>query len=391
MNPRAPRQTFLPYCLPLIGEEEIQEVADTLRSGWITTGPKVKKFESEFAAWVGAKHAIAVSSCTAGLEISLAALGIGPGDEVIVPTMTFCSTANVVLHLGATPVLVDTTEDLLFDLAAAARALTPRTRAIIPVHYAGQACDLDAIHAFAALHSLYVVEDAAHATGAEYKGRRIGSSSPGSSPAAVFSFYATKNLSTGEGGMITTADAAFAERCRSLSLHGIDRDAWTRYTSAGSWSYEVTEPGFKSNMTDIEASIGIHQLAKLGDFTARRIAIADQYDESFASLPGVVLPRRLSYGTHCFHLYPIQLRPGVARIGRNEFIDRLREVNIGASVHFIPLHRHPLYSGPRFCYRPDQFPVSDAIFQGLVSLPLYPKMTPDDVDDVIAAVRYLLS
>ncbi len=387
MSTRAPRNTFLPYCLPLLGEEEIQEVVDTLRSGWITSGPKVKRFESEFAAWLGARHAVAVSSCTAGLQIALAARGIGPGDEVIVPTMTFCSTANVVLHLGATPVLVDTTDDLLIDLEAAERAVTSKTRAIIPVHYAGQACDLDAIHEFAARHALHIVEDAAHATGTEYKGRLVGSASA----AASFSFYATKNLSTGEGGMIATDDEEFAERCRSLSLHGISRDAWTRYTSSGSWHYQVMEAGFKANMTDLEAAIGIHQLAKIGAFTERRIAIADRYDEAFADLTGVALPRRLPYGRHCFHLYPIQLQPGVAKIGRNEFIEGLRDRNIGTSVHFIPLHRHPLYSGPRFGYRREQFPVSDAIFEGLVSLPLYPKMTEDDVADVIAATRRLLS
>ncbi len=381
-----PRKTFLPYCLPQIGEEEIAEVVDTLRSGWITTGPKVKRLEREFAAWCGAEHAIAVSSCTAAMHVSLAAMGIGAGDEVLVPTMTFCATANVVVHLGATPVLIDTTEDLLFDVAAAERALTPRTRAIIPVHYAGLACDLDAIHAFAARHNLYVVEDAAHATGTEYKGRKIGAGGR----AVCFSFYATKNLSTGEGGMITTNDAAFAAHCRSLSLHGISRDAWDRYTAEGSWQYEVTDAGFKANMTDLEAAIGIHQLAKIDSFNQRRIAIADQYDEAFTRLAGVVLPRRLPYGQHCFHLYPLQLTPGVARVNRNDFIDRMRQANIGCSVHFIPLHRHPFYASARFGYRPEQFPVSDAIYQGLVSLPLYPKMTRQDVHDVIAAVRDLL-
>jgi dTDP-4-amino-4,6-dideoxygalactose transaminase len=377
-----PRETFLPWSLPLIGEEEIQEVADALRSGWITTGPRVKRFERQFASYTGVTHAVAVSSCTAALHISLAALGIGPGDEVIVPTMTFCSTANVVVHLGATPVLVDVDDDLLIDVACVERAITPRTKAIIPVHYGGQPCDLDALTEVGARYGIPILEDAAHAVGAEYGNRKIGSHSL----AVSFSFYANKNMSTGEGGMIATNDTGFADHCRRLSLLGMSRDAWKRYTEAGSWEYEVVEAGYKANMTDVQAAMGIHQLAKLDSFNQRRIDIADRYDEAFGSLAGIILPRRKPEGKHVFHLYAVQLVPGIAKLSRNDFIDRLRELNVGTSVHFIPLHRHLLYKD-----RGDCFPVADRIFAGLVSLPCYPKMTDGDVLDVIHSVRSVTS
>jgi len=301
--------------------------------------------------------------------------------------MTFCSTAHVVVQLGAAPVLVDTTGDLLLDTAAIERAVTSQTRAVIPVHYAGYPCDLDAIREFAARHRIHVVEDAAHAAGTEYKGRRIGYASE----AAVFSFYATKNLCTGEGGMIVTDDEAFSARCRLLSLHGMSRDAWDRYAQGGSWFYEVLEAGYKCNMTDLQASLGIHQLAKLDGFNARRIAIADRYDAGFAGIPGLVLPRRPADGKHSFQLYPVHLIAGEAKLGRNELIEGLRDANIGSSVHFIPLHRHPFYSSGRFSYKREDFPVSDRIFEGLLSLPLYPAMTDDDVEDVVGAVRELLT
>lgn len=380
------RNSFLPYCLPLIGEEEISEVADSLRSGWVTTGPKVKCFEQEFAAYVGVKHAIAVNSCTAALHTSLAALDIGPGDEVIVPTLTFCSTANVVVHLGATPVIVDVDQDFHMSAEAVCRAITPRTKAIIPVHYAGQACSLGGILALADSHGIPVVEDAAHAAGAEYTGARIGAHGR----AVCFSFYAIKNMTTGEGGMITTNDDALAQRLRLLSLHGMSRDAWKRYTEAGSWYYEVLEPGFKYNMTDIQAALGIHQLRRLDGFIRRRQEIAAMYDKAFADLPELLLPSRLAGRNHSFHLYPIRLRGDVLDLSRSEFIDELRARNIGASVHFIPLHRHPLYRD-RYGYRPEQFPVCEEIYQGLLSLPLYPKMTDEDAEDVIEAVRDIVA
>jgi dTDP-4-amino-4,6-dideoxygalactose transaminase len=376
------RNSFLPYGLPLIGEEEIQEVIDTLRSGWITTGPKVKRFEDDFAHYVGVKHAVAVSSCTAALQVSLAALGIGPGDEVIVPTLTFCATANVVVQLGATPVVVDVDHNFQISLDAAQDALTPKTRAIIPVHYAGQACNLDQLMHFAAIHGLAVVEDAAHAVGSEYCGQKIGTHGQ----AVAFSFYAIKNMTTGEGGMITTNDADLADRLRVLSLHGMSRDAWKRYNDAGSWYYEVVELGFKYNMTDLQAALGIHQLRRLDGFTARRQEMAAAYDRAFSDVPEVLIPPRLPNRNHVFHLYPIRLQVERLRLTRAQFIEELRKRNIGASVHFIPLHRHPLYRD-RYGYRPEQFPVAEEIYQGLVSLPLYPKMTDQDAVDVVTAVR----
>jgi dTDP-4-amino-4,6-dideoxygalactose transaminase len=379
------RNSFLPYCLPFIGEEEIAEVADSLRSGWITTGPKVKRFEQEFAAYVGAKHAIAVSSCTAALHTSLAAFSVGPGDEVIVPTLTFCATANVVVHLGATPIIVDVDQDFQISAEAVCQAITPRTKAIIPVHYAGQACNLSEILAIADAHGIPVIEDAAHAAGAEYEGARIGSHGH----AVCFSFYAIKNMTTGEGGMITTNDDILAQRLRLLSLHGMSRDAWKRYTEAGSWYYEVLEPGFKYNMTDIQAALGIHQLRRLDGFIRRRQEIAAIYDSAFSDLREILLPARLPKRNHTFHIYAIRLDPGASRLSRSDFIDGLRARNIGTSVHFIPLHRHPFYRR-QYGYQPEQFPVCEEIYQGLLSLPLYPKMTNQDAADVIEAVRDLV-
>jgi UDP-4-amino-4,6-dideoxy-N-acetyl-beta-L-altrosamine transaminase len=374
------RNSFLPYCLPSIGEEEIAEVADSLRSGWVTTGPKVKRFEQDFAAYIGARHAVAVNSCTAALHTSLAALGVGPGDEVIVPTLTFCATANVVVHLGATPVLVDVDQNFHIAPDAVCRAITPRTKAIVPVHYAGQACSLQEILELAAGHGIPVIEDAAHAAGADYAGSKVGTHGR----AVCFSFYAIKNMTTGEGGMITTNDDDLAERLRLFSLHGMSRDAWKRYTEAGSWYYEVLEAGYKYNMTDIQAALGIHQLRRLDGFIRRRQEIAAMYDQAFSDLPEILLPTRLPERNHTFHLYPIRLQRG--QLNRSELIEDLRTRNIGASVHFIPLHRHPFYR-QRYGYCPQQFPVAEEIYQGLLSLPLYPKMTDQDARDVIAAVR----
>jgi dTDP-4-amino-4,6-dideoxygalactose transaminase len=380
------RNSFLPYCLPLIGEEEISEVADSLRSGWVTTGPKVKRFEEEFADYAGARHAIAVNSCTAALHTSIAALDIGSGDEVIVPTLTFCATANVVVHLGAIPVIVDVDRNFHMSVEALYRAITPRTKAIIPVHYAGQACSLREILALADSRGIPMIEDAAHAAGGEYAGARIGSHGR----TVCFSFYAIKNMTTGEGGMITTNDDALAQRLRLLSLHGMSRDAWKRYTEAGSWYYEVLEPGFKYNMTDVQAALGIHQLRRLDGFIRRRQEIAAMYDEALADLPELLLPHRLPDRNHTFHLYPIRLQLDLLDLNRSEFIEELGALNIGASVHFIPLHRHPLYRD-RFGYRPEQFPVAEEIYRGLLSLPLYPKMTDQDVVDVIEAVQDIVA
>jgi dTDP-4-amino-4,6-dideoxygalactose transaminase len=381
------RECFLPYSLPWIGEEEIAEVVDSLRSGWITTGPKTKRFEEEFAAYTGSRHAIGVSSCTAALHIALTALGVGPGDEVILPTLTFCATANVVVHLGAKPVLVDVDAHGLMPSSVVEAAVTPRTKAIIPVHYAGQACEMDSLLALADRHRLAVVEDGAHAAGSEYKGRRIG----GHGKAVAFSFYATKNMTTGEGGMITTEDERLAQVMRRLSLHGMSRDAWNRYSEKGSWYYEVLEPGYKNNMTDIQASLGIHQLGRLEQFIVRRRTMAVRYSEALADLQDVLhLPEELPGRRHTYHVFPIVLKEGALRIGRDEFIDRLRAERVGASVHFIPVHRHPFYS-EAYGYRPQQFPEAERLYQGMISLPLYPKMTDIDCESVWNAVHKIVA
>jgi dTDP-4-amino-4,6-dideoxygalactose transaminase len=291
-----------------------------------------------------------------------------------------------VVHLGATPVIVDVDENFHMSFEAVCRAITPRTKAIVPVHYGGQACSLREILALADAHGIPVVEDAAHAAGADYDGRKIGSHGR----AVCFSFYAIKNMTTGEGGMVTTDDDNLAARIRLLSLHGMSRDAWKRYTEAGSWYYEVLEPGYKYNMTDIQAALGIHQLRRLDGFIRRRQEIAAMYDEAFSDLPEVLLPPRLPGRNHTFHLYPIRLNADLLHMNRSEFIDELRARNIGTSVHFIPLHRHPFYR-ERYDYQPEQFPVCEQIFQGLLSLPLYPKMTDRDAEDVIEAVRDMVA
>ncbi len=377
------RRDLLPFNQPDIEQAEIEEVVDALRSGWITTGPKTKAFERRFAEYVGARHAIAVNSCTGGLHVALAAADIGPGDEVIVPTMTFCATANVVVHQGATPVLVDVEPDTLnIDPWCLEAALTDRTRAVIPVHLYGHPCDMDQIGEIATAHDLLVIEDAAHAVAAEWRGERIGSLSP----ATVFSFYATKNLTTAEGGMITTDSDEYAERMRIWTLHGISRDAWKRYSAEGSWYYEVSVPGFKYNLTDLQAALGLHQLARLESMTRRRAELAAGYDEGLSVLQEIELPAVRDGIRHAWHLYPIRLQLERLTIDRAEFIEQLKAEGIGTSVHFIPLHRHPYYR-ERFGFCPVDFPVADAAYERLISLPLYTRMSEQDVDDVVEAVR----
>lgn len=382
------RTTFLPYCLPSIGDDEIAEVVDTLKSGWLTTGPKVRQFEEEVAKYVDSPHAIAVNSCTAALHVALAALDIGPGDEVIVPTMTFCATANVVVHLGATPVIVDVDETGHITADAIERAITPRTKALLPVHYAGEACSMDEIFEVARRHGLRVVEDAAHAIGTTYKGRKVGASDQ--SDAVCFSFYATKNMTTGEGGMVTTHNQVLADRIRTLSLHGMSHNAWNRYTKTGSWQYEVSEAGFKYNLSEIQAALGIHQLRRLDGFLQRRREIAATYARELSGIPGLSLPREQADRNHIYHLYVVWVDGNQALLGRDEFIQKLKDLNIGTSVHFIPLHRHPLYRD-RFGYCAEQFPVAERLFQGILSLPLYPSMSDADVADVVDAVHSTLT
>lgn len=298
------RNHFLPYSLPLIGKEEIQEVTETLESGWLSKGPKVQQFEKEFAAFVGAKHAVAVNSCTAALFLALKAKGIGPGDEVITSPLTFSSTANTIIHTGATPVFADIDENTLnIDPVKLEAAVTPRTKAVVPVHFGGQSCDMDAILAIAQKHGLFVLEDAAHAVYTTYKHRMIGSIGD----ATAFSFYATKNLATGEGGMLTTDDEELADKIRVLSLHGMSKAAWNRYSSNGSWYYEVESPGYKMNMFDLQAALGLHQLKRLDDMQKRREEIAGRYQTAFQQIPGLITPFVHDDGRHAWHLYVLQV------------------------------------------------------------------------------------
>jgi len=372
---------FIPFSPPNIGEEEIDEVLDTLRSNWITTGPKTKQFEADFAAYLNAPEALALNSCTAALHTALTALGIGPGDEVISTPMTFCSTSNVIEHVGARPVLVDVEADTLnIDPAKIAAAITPKTRAIMPVHYAGHPVELDAIESLARAHNLAIIEDAAHALPAKYKGRDIGS---GNNPVA-FSFYATKNLTTGEGGMLT-GSSDFIERSRIVSLHGMSRDAWKRYDKGGSWSYDVVLPGFKYNMTDIQSAMGIWQLKKLAGFHQRRQEIADRYTQAFAEIEELMTPAERPEVQHAWHLYVLRLNIEMLSISRDHFINELTSRGIGTSVHFIPIHVHPYYRD-KYGYAPRDFPIAYSNFERMFSLPLNTRLTDAEVDQIIEAV-----
>ncbi|HQY58787.1 MAG: DegT/DnrJ/EryC1/StrS family aminotransferase [Nitrospira sp.] len=374
---------FLPFHMPDIGEEEVSEVVQVLRSGWLTTGTKAKQFENEFAAMVGARHAIAVNSCTAALHLALEAIGVREGDEVIVPTMTFAATAEVVAYLKAKPILVDCTPDTLnISPDCIERAITPRTKAIVPVHFAGHPCEMSRIQAIARAHNLAVIEDAAHALPARYRGKMIGSLSE----LTCFSFYATKNITTGEGGMVTTDDSALAARVRIMSLHGLSRDAWSRYTAQGSWYYEILSPGFKYNLTDIAAALGLAQLAKCDRFWKSRDRLAALYRDGFHDVPEILCPSAAAHVQHAWHLYVIRLNLEALRIDRNEFIAQLQQAGIGCSVHFIPLHLHPYYR-ETYGYQPSDFPTAQAAFERIVSLPLYPKMTEADIQRVITVVR----
>jgi dTDP-4-amino-4,6-dideoxygalactose transaminase len=381
MSPR--RQDLLPYNLPLIEEEEIQAVVDCLKSNWVTKGPKTVEFEKRFAEYVGAKHAIAVNSCTAGLHIALVGAGIGEGDEVLTTPMTFTSTANVIIHCGATPVFVDIDPKTMnIDHTKIEEKITSKTKAIIPVHIAGLPCEMDEIMDIAKRHNLFVLEDAAHAVYTQYKGRMIGSIGN----ATAFSFYATKNLMTGEGGMVTTNDEELAAKLRTYSLHGMSRNAWNRYTAKGSWFYEVEFPGYKYNMTDIQAALGLAQLSKLGFMQTIRELTVEHYNEAFSKLPELEIPTNLDHARHAWHLYVIKLNLARITVDRAEFIELLKEENISTSVHFIPVHLHPYYRDT-YGYKHGDFPQAEGVFDRIISLPLYPRMSETDVQDVIEAVQ----
>lgn len=383
-----PTDPFIPFSRPEFGEEEITEVVDTLRSGWITTGPRATAFESAFADYIGGGvEAVAVNSATAGLHLALEGLGIGPGDEVITTTNTFTATAEVVRYLGADPVFVDIQSDTLnIDPAAIERAITDRTRAIMPVHFAGLACNMDAIFALAAKHKLKVVEDAAHALPCTYHGARIGAL-PGD--ATVFSFYANKTITTGEGGMIVTRNRELASRCRIMRLHGISRDVFDRYQSTKpSWHYDVIAPGYKYNLSDIAAALGIHQLRKSDSFQKKRQQLAERYAERLADLPLILPATGDANNQHAWHLFVIRLKPE-APLKRDDFIQRLADQGIGCSVHFIPMHLHR-YWRDRYGLDSVNYPVAMQAYAGSVSLPLFPGLGEDEQDRVIKAIRELL-
>ncbi len=382
------RPAFLPFALPDIGEAEIAEVVDCLRSGWITTGPRTARFEKEFAAFIsGDVEAVAVNSATAGLHLAVEAIGLGPGDEVIVPVHTFTATAEIVRYMGADPVFVDVDAATLnMDPALIEAAITPRTKAIIPVHYSGLSCEMDAILAIAHKHGLRVIEDAAHALPTTFQGARIGSLQ---SDATVFSFYATKTLATGEGGMLVTRDPAFAKRAKVMRLHGISRDVFDRYQAGGAWYSEVVAPGFKYNMTDIAAALGLHQLRRLDEMQQKRVRIAEIYLDAFADLPLILPSRAPENEVHAWHLFPIRVTEAAA-LSRNQLVESLGAKGIGISVHYVPLHMHP-YWRDRYHLKPEQFPASTKAYENMVSLPIYSTMSDADIGRVVAAVRDALS
>lgn len=376
----------VPFYTPDIGEEEIAAVVETLRSGWITIGPRTQEFEKRFAAFVGAPYAVAVSSCTAALHLALDCIGIQPGDEVITSTLTFTATGATVLHAGGTLVLADVTPDTLnLDPADVGRKVSPRTRAIVPVHYAGHPAPMDELLDIARTHRLAVIEDAAHALPAAYKGRRVGTIGD----LTAFSFYATKNLCTGEGGMLTTSNEEWADVLRTRRLHGMSRDAWRRYSTEGQWRYDVLYPGFKYNMTDLNASLGLVQLRRLPQLYERRRQLAQRYYELLADVEAIQLPEVRPEVEHAWHLFVVRLRTEALRIDRDRMIEELRQAGVGTQVHFIPLHMHSYYRG-RFGFQPEQFPVASAVAERIISLPLFTRMTDDDVAYVCDQLRRIV-
>ena len=379
------RGRFLPIAVPSIGARERALVLEALDSGWITTGPKTAELACKLAGLAGTRHAVCVNSATGALHLALEAMGVGPGDEVITSTYTFAATVNVIEHVRATPVLVDVEPDTLcFDPARVAEAITPRTKVVLSVDYGGHPCDYDALHALTRPRGIRIVDDAAHSLGAAVGDIPVGSSRL--ADVTAYSFYATKNLSTGEGGAAVTDDDALAERIQLLSLHGMSRDAWKRYSDTGSWYYEVVAPGWKYNMSDVLAAIGLGQLERFEASQARRRAIVARYREGFAGCDAVRLPIERPGVTHAWHLFPIALELERLSIDRGRFIQELRAENIGTSVHFIPIHRHPHFR-EALGVRAESFPVAEDAYARAVTLPLFADMTDTDVDDVVIAVR----
>ena len=382
------RDTVLPFARPALGDEEIEEVVETLRSGWITTGPKVERFAAAFSDYVGGRFAVPVSSATAGLHVALLSLGVGPGDEVITTPMTFVATLNTIVHCGAVPVLADIDAATLnIRIEEVERKLTPRTKAIVPVHYVGQPADLDPILELAAGRGIAVLEDAAHAVGAEYKGRKIGSFPTTS----VFSFHPNKNMTTGEGGMIVTDDEETFEKASLFKFHGMDREAWKRFAKSGSPRYDVALPGFKYNMMDIQAALGLHQLPRLEGFLAERARLASRYEQGLSDTPGLILPQRVAYPVrHAWHLYTPLVDVDRLTITRDRFMEELKKRNIGTGLHYSAAHEFSYYR-ERFGWRPEDFPEAHFVSERIVSLPLFPGLSDEDQDDAVAAVREVLA
>lgn len=382
------RDTFLPFSTPTIDDAEINEVVDSLKSGWITTGPKVKRFEEEFRSYVGSPFAVALSSATAGLHLTLLALKIQEGDEIITTPMTFASTVSMIILAGATPVLADIEPGTLnIDVNEVRKKITPRTKAVIPVHFAGQACDMDPLFSLAREHNLTVIEDAAHAAGTEYKGKRIGSLDS----ISIFSFHPNKNITTGEGGMVCTRDEDLAEEVSLLKFHGMSREAWKRFSASGTPNYDIMLPGYKYNMMDIQAAIGIHQLPRLDGFIDKRRTIAEFYNREFADVVELALPAYAPYEQrHAWHLYTPLVRVEQLTIDRDRFMAELKKHNIGSGLHYKAIHHHAWYR--------ENLPIADADLpnasyasERILSLPLFPKMTEEDAADVVAAVKDVIA
>lgn len=377
---------YISFSIPKIGKEEIKEVVDSLKSGWITTGPKALRFEEIIKSYVGSKYALSLNSCTAGLHTSLITCGIQHGDEVITSPLTFAATANTIIHVGAKPIFVDIKRETMnIDEDLIEGAITKRTKAIIPVHMAGRPCEMDKIMRIAKKHKLYVIEDAAQAIGAEYKGKKIGSIGD----LTCFSFYATKNITTSEGGIVTTNNPDWAEKIRIYRLHGMSKDAWKRYSSAGYQHYDIIYPGFKYNMTDLQAAIGIHQMAKIHKFEKTREKIWNTYDEALANLPITLPPYWPDYIKHARHLYTLLIEKKWAGVDRDEFIKEMHGLGIGTSVHFIPLHLHSYYK-KRFGYKKGDFPNAEFIGERTVSIPLSPALTESEVERIIKTIKKII-
>lgn len=381
------RNTFLPFALPDIDQAEVEEVTAVLNSGWITTGGKARDFEHEFAKMVGARNAIAVNSCTAAMHLALEAIGLQRGDEVITTPYTFAATAEVIRYFDATPVMVDVNElDLNLKPELVESAISERTKAIIPVHIAGLPADMESLRTISQASGIPIIEDAAHAFPTTYKGTPIGSIGD----FTCFSFYATKTVTTGEGGMICTDNDEWAERCRIMALHGISKDAWKRYTVEGSWYYEIIAPGYKYNMTDIAAAMGLAQLRKAHNMLQRRQQVAHMYNSAFKEEPALQIPHDREDSQHAWHLYMLRLNLDKLRIDRGQFIEQMKLRNIGTSVHFIPLHIHPYYRDS-YGYKPEDFPIAYNEYMREISLPIYSSMSDQDVDDVIESVMDIIN